>query len=57
MEPNAVDALGSGRKRCSSGPKGAGLRMMHDIESCGSLSNAVANATKNAGRDAADEMT
>jgi hypothetical protein len=56
MVANAVDAMGSGRMRCSSGPKGAGLRRMHDIESCGSLSSAGVNATENAGRDA-DELT
>jgi hypothetical protein len=56
MEANAVNAVGSGRMRCSSDPKGAGLRRMHDIESCGSLSSAGANATENAGRGA-DELT
>ena len=56
MELKAVDARGLGRKRCSSGPKGAGLRRRHEIESCGSLSSAGANATENAGRGA-DELT
>ena len=59
MEANAVDAMDSARKRCSSGPKGAGLRRMHDKENCESLSSAAgANATETAGRrGTADEMT
>jgi len=56
MVANDVDAMGSGQTRCSSGPTGAGLRKKHDIESCGSLSIAGANATENAGMGA-DEMT
>ena len=56
MGLKAVDAMGSGRKRCSSGPKGAGLRRRHDVESYGSLSSASASATVNAGRGA-DELT
>jgi hypothetical protein len=56
MGLKAVDAMGSGRKRYSSGPKGAGLRRMHETESYGSLLSAGASATVNAGRGA-DEST